>query len=187
MADRVSKTTSSRISTVEEAVFLNLLRTADALQAELAIVLKPAGLSPTQFNVLHILRGAGEYGLTSRDVGSRMITRDPDLTRLLDRLEARKLVSRARCENDRRRVYSRITPEGRELIDQYDGPVQDRLHQLLGHLGTTKLDRLTHLLADARQHASPGEATCNGAATCSGEPGATADPATCDGRTDNAT
>jgi DNA-binding MarR family transcriptional regulator len=174
---------SQRTSTVEETVFLNLLRTADALQAELAIVLKPAGLSPTQFNVLHILRGAGEYGLTSRDVGSRMITRDPDLTRLLDRLEARKLVGRLRCDKDRRRVYSRIMPEGLALLQQYDDPVQARLREMLAHLGAAKLDQLTQLLVDARQHAGAGEASCPGAAaTCDGAPASDDAPATCDGR-----
>lgn len=171
-----------RQSTLEESAFLNLQRTADALQAELATVLKPAGLSPTQFNVLHILRGAGEHGLTSRDVGSRMITRDPDLTRLLDRLEARKLVGRLRCDKDRRRVYSRITPAGLDLLQQYDGPVQDRLREMLAHLGAARLDQLTQLLLDARQHAGAGEANCStGAATCSGNPAADA-PATCDGQ-----
>jgi DNA-binding MarR family transcriptional regulator len=180
MASTALNNLTPRESSVEETAVLNLQRTADALQAEIAIVLKPAGLSPTQFNVLHILRGAGEYGLTSREVGSRMITRDPDLTRLLDRLEARELVVRCRCEKDRRRVYSRVTPQGLELLQQYDGPVKARLHEMLAHMDANKLAQLTALLFEARQHAGGGEASCSGAATCTGAPLNT-DPATCDG------
>ncbi len=158
-----------RVETPQEQAFLNLLRTADALQAELVAVLKPTGLSQTGFNVLHILRGAGEYGLTSREVGQRMITRDPDLTRLLDRLETRGLVTRLRCEKDRRRVYSKLTPAGAQLLAEYDGPVVAKLHETLAHLGPEKLAKLTELLIEARKTVDPTTATCTGA-TCTGAP-----------------
>src|SRR5919108_1101542 len=89
-------------ASLEEEAFLNLQRTADALLHGLEAALKPAGLSPSQYNVLRILRGAEAEGLACREVGERMVTRDPDITRLLDRLEARGLVMRARDREDRR-------------------------------------------------------------------------------------
>lgn len=169
---------------MEETAFLNLQRTADALQAEVAGVLKPAGLSPTGFNVLHILRAAGEYGLPSREIGQRMITRDPDLTRLLDRLEDRGWVGRHRCDKDRRRVYSKITAAGAALLDEYDGAVSRTLQAMLGHLGEAKLAQLTALLTDARSTVNSSPAVCTGAdtATCAGQP--SVEPPTCDGTHD---
>jgi DNA-binding MarR family transcriptional regulator len=96
----------------EEETFLNLQRTAEALMHGLEAGLKPAGLSPNQYNVLRILRGAGAEGLACGGIAERMVTRDPDMTRLLDRLEARGLVMRARDRADRRVITVRITPEG---------------------------------------------------------------------------
>ncbi len=81
---------------IEEEAFLNVQRTADVLMQQLASVLKSHGLSATQYNVLRILRGAGMAGMTCKDVGSRMISPDPDITRLLDRLEKRNLLTRNR-------------------------------------------------------------------------------------------
>src|SRR4030095_13474299 len=95
---------------VEEEAFLNVQRTADVLMQQLVSVLKSYGLSPTQYNVLRILRGAGAAGMTCKDVGSRMITPDPDITRLLDRLERRNLLTRNRAREDRRFVTIQITP-----------------------------------------------------------------------------
>ena len=95
----------------EEAVFLELLRATDMLSRGLITVLKAEDVSPTQYNVLRILRGAPE-GLPCGEIGSRMITRDPDITRLLDRLEKRGLIVRSRQAKDRRMVMARITPEG---------------------------------------------------------------------------
>src|SRR5207245_10164892 len=97
---------------LENEVFLNLLRTADALLRDVEQILKAVELSHTQYNVLRILRGAGRQGLACQEIGERMLTRDPDITRLLDRLEARALVSRARGRADRRVVQTRITPAG---------------------------------------------------------------------------
>src|SRR5689334_6538020 len=98
----------------EEAAFLNLLRTTEMLSRPLAQLLKTEDLSPAQYNVMRILRGASE-GLTCREVGDRMITRDPDITRLLDRLEKRRLISRKRDDKDRRVVSTRITEQGLDL------------------------------------------------------------------------
>src|SRR3954467_10234095 len=103
-------------SSVEQEVFLNVLRTADVLTYRLEAFLKPFGLSPTQYNVLRILRGAGDEGLACGRIAERMITRDPDITRLLDRLEKRNLIRRARQTDDRRVVKGFITAEGSALL-----------------------------------------------------------------------
>src|SRR2546425_1236583 len=108
----------------EQEAMLNLLRTADVLAGEMADVIKPAGLSPTQYNVLRILRGAGGEGLPCGEIASRMITRDPDVTRLLDRMEKRGLVRRWRGEKDRRVVCAGITAAGAKLQKDLD-PVID--------------------------------------------------------------
>src|SRR5437879_1024551 len=100
-----------RAACPEEAAFLDLLRTTDMLSRGPAKVLKTEDLSATQYNVLRILRGAAE-GLACGEIASRMITRDPDITRLLDRLEKRGLISRRRETKDRRTVMARITPAG---------------------------------------------------------------------------
>src|SRR5437763_16637882 len=106
----------------EEAAFLDLLRTTDMLSRPLAHVLKTEDLSSTQYNVLRILRGAPE-GLSCGEVANRMITRDPDVTRLMDRLEKRGLISRNREERDRRTVLTRISPEGLKLLARLDEPI----------------------------------------------------------------
>ena len=113
-------------------------------------VLKGSGLTATQYNVLRILRGAGAVGHSCGDVASRMITRDPDLTRLLDRLEARALVTRARDGEDRRVVITRITREGLSLLAELDEPVQAQNRNAVGHLGEQKLRTLAQLLDEAR-------------------------------------
>jgi DNA-binding MarR family transcriptional regulator len=132
------------------AVYVNLLRTGDALQRGAEAVLKPAGLSPTQYNVLRILRGAGASGLACREIGARMITRDPDITRLLDRLETRRLVARARGQRDRRVVMARITRDGLTLLEELDEPVAALHRRQLGHLGDRQLRTLARLLERAR-------------------------------------
>jgi DNA-binding MarR family transcriptional regulator len=137
----------------EEAAFLDLLRTTDMLSRGLFHVLKNEDLSMTQYNVLRILRGAPE-GLPCGEIASRMITRDPDITRLLDRLEKRGLISRSRETNDRRMVMARIKPEGLELLHRLDDPVQQAHHRQLGHLGQTRLRTLTGLLRACRAEVS---------------------------------
>jgi DNA-binding MarR family transcriptional regulator len=121
-------------------------------------LLKPLGISPTQYNVLRILRGAGEAGLACREIADRMITRDPDMTRLLDRLEKRQLIGRARDTQDRRVVKTRITPEGLALLSELDEPVR-RMHQKqLAHMDERQLKTLNTLLELARSTTSPLEA-----------------------------
>ena len=133
----------------EEAAFLDLMRTADMLSRGLVRIIKSEDLSPTQYNVLRILRGAPE-GLPCGEIACRMITRDPDVTRLLDRLEKRELISRCRESKDRRTVMTRIAPEGLELLARLDEPVQAAHRKQLGHLGRERLRALTELLTVSR-------------------------------------
>ncbi|MGH9736058.1 MAG: MarR family winged helix-turn-helix transcriptional regulator [Candidatus Acidiferrales bacterium] len=134
----------------EEAAFLDLLRTCDVLSRGLQDVLKPAELSATQYNVLRILRGAKE-GLMCGDIASRMITRDPDITRLLDRMEKRGLISRCREAKDRRVVLTRITQQGLKILAGLDSPILGAHRKQLGHLGTARLKQLADLLREARR------------------------------------
>src|SRR5580698_1681423 len=129
----------------EEAALLDLLRTTDILSRGLLQVLKREDLSGTQYNVLRILRGAPE-GLACGEIANRMITRDPDITRLLDRLEKRSLISRCRETKDRRMVMARITSDGLKLLDRMDEPVQEMHKSQLGHMGKKQLRALTELL-----------------------------------------
>jgi DNA-binding MarR family transcriptional regulator len=138
-----------RVGSPEEAAFLDLLRTTDMLSRGLVRILKAVDVSATQYNVLRILRGS-PAGLPCGEIGNRMITRDPDVTRLLDRLERRGLISRCRETEDRRTVMARITPDGLKLLARLDAPVQATHRQQLGHLGTKRLRALTELLAVSR-------------------------------------
>jgi DNA-binding MarR family transcriptional regulator len=126
----------------EESAFVDLLRTTDLLSRRLALVLK--------YNVLRILRGAPE-GLACGEIADRMITRDPDVTRLLDRLEKRGLIARSRESKDRRMVLTRITPEGLTALAELDQPIQDLHREQLGHLGRNRLGALSELLQLVRK------------------------------------
>ena len=141
--------TKRRPVSPEEAAFVDLWRTCDLLSRGLAQILKPEDISPTQYNVLRILRGSPD-GLPCGEIGSRMITRDPDVTRLLDRMEKRGLISRFRDTRDRRTVIGKITAEGLKLLARLDEPIQQVHRKHLGHLGRNRLGTLTELLAAAR-------------------------------------
>jgi len=130
----------------EQEAYLSLLRTADALQASMETQLKEFGLTGTQYNALRILRGAGVEGLPCSEIGERMITRDPDITRLLNRLEKRRLVTRARAKNDRRVIYGRITAAGRKLLREMDEPIGRHGREMLKHVPQEKLQRLIEML-----------------------------------------
>ncbi len=137
-------------SSIQEEVVLNLMRTADQLVVPLAEVLRAANLSLSQYNILRILRGAGQEGLPCGEITERMVRRDPDLTRLLDRMESRGLVARTRGTTDRRVVRATISADGERLLASLDEPVRNAAKQALAHMSAAKLNALSDLLEEAR-------------------------------------
>jgi len=138
------------LDSLEQEAFLNVLRTSGALTHGLLRVLRPAGLSPTQYNVLRILRGAGAEGLTCSEISERLIGHDPDVTRLLDRMETRGLVDRHRPSEDRRVVRTAITMDGWKVLEGLDPKIRKLHNEQLGHLGSDRLRQLVELLELAR-------------------------------------
>ena len=134
----------------EEELFLEIQRTADVLMQGLELLLKPSGLTQTQYNVLRILRGAGPEGLLCREVAERMVNHDPDVTRLLDRLESCRLIGRSRDEGDRRVVRVRISEHGMNLLGGLDLLVAGLHLRQLGHLSGQRLRKLIGLLEETR-------------------------------------
>ena len=135
--------------TVEEEALLSIVRTAAVFEHDFAESLKPFGLTPTQYNVLRILRGSPD-GLCRNEVGERLVTKVPDVTRLLDRMERCGLIQRQRKGNDRRYVTTRITDKGMKLVDRLDREMSGIHARQLGHLGEKKTRDLIKLLSEAR-------------------------------------
>lgn len=140
-------------SSIEQEVHLNLERTAAVLTHAFAEALKPFDVTPTQYNVLRILRGAGPAGLCRNDVRDRMVSQVPDVTRLMDRLEEAGMIERERSTADRRQVASRITQKGLGVLAALDAPVIAIHRDHLGHMSEAQLRMLSELLELAR---SPG-------------------------------
>ncbi len=136
---------------LEEEVFLNLQRSAQALTQAIGKVLKFAELTGVQYNVLRILRGSQDTGLLCNEISERMVTKDSDITRLLDRLESSGLVMRERHLKDRRAVVTRITPRGLKVLVELDEPISLCIRKQLGHLSEKKLKKLNNLLVLARK------------------------------------
>ena len=134
----------------EEEIYLTILRTAEVLSWGVIETLKRADLTPTQYNALRILRGAEPQGASCREVGERMVTKESDITRLLNRLEARGLISRERGE-DRRFLVVRITAKGLRLLSELDEPVAECHKRQLGHMGDAQFTSLSKLLKAARR------------------------------------
>ena len=130
----------------EQEAYLSLMRTADALQTKVEARLKEFGLTGTQYNALRILRGAGAEGLPCREIGERMIAHDPDITRLLNRLEDRGFVERTRAKHDRRVIYGKITVAGLKLLKEMDAPIERYGREVLRHVSQEKLKQLIGLL-----------------------------------------
>ena len=141
---------SSSSFSLEKRVFVSLLQTADTLGQEAEQLLKAAGLTGAQYNVLRILRGAEPSGLACRAIGERMISHDPDMTRLLDRMEKRGLITRERQCDDRRVVKTRITAQGLSLLKTFDQPVYDLHKRQFRHMSATRLKILYDLLEEVR-------------------------------------
>lgn len=141
---------SRPFGSLEEAVYIGIQRTAEDLKNGFNDLFKSHDLTGAQYNVLRILRGAGKSGISCREIGERMITRDSDITRMLDRLENRELIRRERQTGDRRVVLAFISEKGLALLKELDRPV-DRLHKdLLGHLAERELNTLGRLLRKVR-------------------------------------
>ncbi len=134
----------------EEELYLTILRTAEVLSWAVNDTLKRADLTSTQYNALRILRGAGPGGASCREVGERMLTKESDITRLLNRLEARGLITRERGE-DRRYLVVRITDKGLGLLSELDEPVAECHRRQLGHMGDAQFTSLGRLLKAARK------------------------------------
>lgn len=136
-------------SAAEEAI-LTLYRTADAIQRDFTRLIEPHGISPQQYNVLRILRGAGAEGLPTLEIADRMVERTPGITRLLDKLEAKQLVRRRRCPEDRRQVLCYITEGALKLLAQLDQPVVDTGLRTMRGLTNPQLRQLIELLNHVR-------------------------------------
>ncbi len=135
---------------VEQEAYLSLLRTADTLQTAMEAKLKEFGLTGTQYNALRILRGAGADGLPCSEISERMITHDPDITRLLNRLEKRGLTRRTRDKQDRRVIYGKITTQGLKLLREMDEPIEQYGREILRHVDPAELRKLIELLESVR-------------------------------------
>ena len=132
----------------EERLFLALLRAADALGQQAEQLVKSASLTGTQYNVLRILRGAQPGGLACSAIGDRMISHDPDMTRLLDRMEKRGLIRRERQKDDRRVVKTHITSQGLELLKPLDHPMRELHKQQFRHMPAKRVKNLSVLLEE---------------------------------------
>ncbi len=161
-------------SSIEEEAVLNLMRTSDCLHRAFQRRTRDWGISSTQYNVLRILRGAQPHGLTCSEIGNRMITAEPDITRLLARMKALKLIRQQRDRHDRRVVWTQISSTGLELLLKMDPIVQKAPKDLLGHLQEAELNQLILLLEAARKKCMDTQApvSCTGkedsaGATCS--------------------
>ncbi len=165
---------------MEEQALLNVIRTADRLQRAIQHHVRPWGITATQYNVLRILRGAHPRGLTCSAIGSRMLTEEPDITRLLSRLKGLKLIRQERDRHDRRMLWTRISATGLKLLGEMDPEIEKAPVELLGHLGEADLAELIRLLEKAREERSDG-VSCDGsreAASSDERPG----QPTCDGK-----
>ncbi|MEX2271171.1 MAG: MarR family transcriptional regulator [Vicinamibacterales bacterium] len=138
------------IKRIEEEAYLSIVRTAAVLEHSLAQALKPYDITPTQYNVLRILRGSGETGLCRNEVGCRLVRAVPDVTRLLDRMEEMGMIVRERGTEDRRLVSTRITKKGSDLLARLDDRIDEIHAEQLGHISKRDLKTLVALLGDIR-------------------------------------
>lgn len=138
----------------EIAAYLNTIRTADKLTSETQAFLKKHGVTSQQYNVLRILRGAGAAGLPILEIGNRMVTRVPDVTRLVDRMERAGLVTRSRNDQDRRIVRVLITEKGRQIAVGLMQPIEGLHRAQFAHLTSAEIEELNRLLEKVRQRDS---------------------------------
>ena len=136
---------------LEDQLFVAILKTADGLSQQAEQLIKSAGLTMAQYNVLRILRGAEPEGLLCRGISDRMISRDPDITRLLDRMENHGWITRQREKEDRRVVRTRITEEGLAVLQKLDQPVRELHKGQFSHMSAPQLKTLAKLLAEVEK------------------------------------
>lgn len=136
---------------LEQTVFVAILKAADSLAQDADQLIRAAGLTSAQYNVLRILRGAEPDGLPCRAIGDRMISHDPDMTRMLDRMEKRGMITRHRETEDRRVVKTRITEEGLKLLKKLDHPVRDLHKKQFAHMSQSRLKALSDLLEEVEK------------------------------------
>ena len=155
MLDELRKQLKQRkpFGSLGEAAYLAIQVIADEQRAKFNALFKSRDLTGAQYNVLRILRGAGTDGLSCREIGERMINRESDVTRMLDRLEGRGLITRERQTDDRRVVLAFITEVGLDLLKELDGPVNDLHRSLMGHMSDKEIESLLRSLGKARSKA----------------------------------
>jgi DNA-binding MarR family transcriptional regulator len=135
---------------LEEEALVSVARTSSLLDRALAAMLKPFDITPTQYNILRILRGSKDTGLCRHEIASRMIAQVPDVTRLLDRMEEAELIKRTRGTDDRRVVRTEITEKGVEVLDKVSKPLAEWHTQFAKNLGSEELRELVKLLDKVR-------------------------------------
>jgi DNA-binding MarR family transcriptional regulator len=135
----------------QEEAMLNIVRTASILMDEGAQLFKPFGITVAQYNVLRILKGSEGQGLCRNEVRDRMLTRMPDMTRMLDRMEEAGLVERIRDSEDRRHVATHITTAGKKILKDLEAVVAEQHRKSLGHMSEKELKTLSELLTRARK------------------------------------
>ena len=138
-------------SGIDEEALLNIQRISSYLEHVMQQTFKQHGLTSAQYNALRILRGAGSDGLRCTEIGERMISRDPDITRLLDRLERQGLVGRRRDTRDRRVVHIYISAQGMEMLQGLDPVAVAAGISLLGHMSSARKTLLIELMEEVRQ------------------------------------
>jgi DNA-binding MarR family transcriptional regulator len=130
---------------------LSVLRTAAQLEHRVNEILRPYGITELQYNVLRILRGAGARGSCGRDIAERLVSKVPDVSRLLDRMESMQLLRRERDDTDRRQVTARITPRGLRVLDEATPKLEAFERERFGHLDAERLQHVIDGLADIRE------------------------------------
>lgn len=148
--DKQTRSTRRGFDSLEQEVFLNLWRTYDRLRALEETLFAQFDLTPQQYNVLRLLARAAPEGCQTLELASRLVSRAPDITRMLDKLAERDLIARRRPADNRRVVFVAITPEGFKLLDEIHGPLTACHHRQLGHLPRKDLEQLVRLLHEVR-------------------------------------
>jgi DNA-binding MarR family transcriptional regulator len=148
-----------RFDSAEQELFLNVWRTYDLLRALEDELFGRYDLTAQQYNALRLLKAARPRPLATLELASRLVSRAPDITRLLDRLDRRRLIARERPAENRRTVHVVLTDEGSALLDELDAQVRDCHRRQLGHLSSDELEALTGLLRRARAPHEPSDSS----------------------------